>query len=109
MALLSGYYLQFTVEVLYCKAYVIIYLQAENKGMSSTVIGLLFSVTEFVIFITAPFFGNYVSSTIKKRLIYIHFLMSILLVHALPSYQNKSHGILGHLPKVTYQRQYHPV
>jgi hypothetical protein len=36
-------------------------LQAARKGVSTTVTGFIFGVFEFVIFLSAPIFGNYVS------------------------------------------------
>jgi len=36
-------------------------LQADKKGASQTVVGMIFGTFELVIFISSPIFGNYVS------------------------------------------------
>lgn len=35
--------------------------EAERKGVSQTVVGLIFGVFEFVIFMSSPFFGNFIT------------------------------------------------
>ena len=39
----------------------LLYFQAAKKGVSKTVIGLIFSTFEFVIFLSSPVFGTFVS------------------------------------------------
>ena len=36
--------------------------QAASKGVEGWVVGLIFGIFEFVIFLTSPFFGTYVST-----------------------------------------------
>ena len=51
--------------------------QAAKKGVSTTVTGLIFSIVEFVNFVTSPFFGNYVSQLFVLCLIVLFLLVNV--------------------------------
>ena len=56
-----------TLNVLTQVSFVYYFKQASLKGASQTVVGLIFSCFELVIFLSAPIYGNFVSHAIRER------------------------------------------